>query len=87
MCPSCGTITAPAAPTFDATTARRDAFGSLHLAGLTVHDWGGDPQLEWPDDCGGPWRFYSVTDWSDQGYPTAEAAARAAWFDLMDPAP
>lgn len=87
VCATCGSIAAPAAPRFDASTARVDGFGSLHLGGITVHDWGGDPQLDWPDDRGGPWRFYGLLDWSPDGYPTAEAAARAAWFDAMDPIP
>jgi len=86
VCQSCGAISAPTVPTFDLATARTDGFGSVHLGGITVHDWGGDPQLDWPDDRPS-WRFYGATDWSDESYATAEDAARAAWFDIMDPPP
>ena len=84
VCQSCGAISAPPVPNFDMDTASVDAAGSLLVGGIIVHDWAGDPELDWPDDRPS-WRFYGVTAWSDESYDTAEDAARAAWFDAMDP--
>lgn len=74
----------PAAPEFDISTARRDAFGSLHFGAITVHDWASDPDLDWSPESDNGWRFYWFAEWSANSYPSAVAAARACWFDATD---
>jgi hypothetical protein len=85
ICQSCGALQGRDAPTFDLADARPDSFGSLHFGGITVHNWGADPDLDWSPESDNPWRYYGIDgEWSAAGYPDAVTAARGAWFDATD---